>query len=60
MIRNYLFITSLLIISCNYFSQYSNANKEEKVDLWRSGTIQERLKHSLIKGITEFIEADVE
>jgi len=35
-------------------------NKEVKIDEWRSGTIQERLKHSLIKGITEFIEADVE
>ena len=33
MIRNYLFITSLLIVSCNNFSQYSNANKEENIDL---------------------------
>lgn len=27
---------------------------------WRSGTIQERLTHSLVKGIDEFIELDVE
>ena len=27
---------------------------------WRSGTIQERLTHSLVKGIDEFIEIDVE
>ena len=25
---------------------------------WRSGTVEERLKHALIKGITEFIEED--
>jgi len=27
---------------------------------WRSGTVQERLTHSLVKGIDEFIEIDVE
>jgi len=27
---------------------------------WRSGTIQERLTHSLVRGIDEFIEIDVE
>ena len=27
---------------------------------WRSGTIQERLKHSLVKGIDEFIDEDIE
>ncbi|HDR68074.1 MAG TPA: methionine synthase [Bacteroidaceae bacterium] len=34
---------------------------EEKagvMDDWRNGTIEERLKHSLIKGITEYIEKD--
>lgn len=36
--------------------------KEEKVETqeWRNGTVEERLSHSLIKGITEFIEADTE
>ncbi len=29
-------------------------------DAWRSGTVGERLKHALIKGITEFIDDDVE
>lgn len=33
--------------------------KEEKVDLWRETTVQERLKHALVKGITDFIETDV-
>jgi len=28
--------------------------------LWRAGSIQERLTHSLVKGIDEFIEIDVE
>ncbi|MEX1054480.1 MAG: B12-binding domain-containing protein, partial [Rhodothermales bacterium] len=27
---------------------------------WRSGPVEERLKHALVKGIVEFIEADVE
>ena len=33
---------------------------EKAVQEWRSGTIQERLTHSLVKGIDEFIEIDVE
>src|SRR5262249_59042289 len=31
-----------------------------KDDAWRRGTVQERLTHSLVKGITDFIDADVE
>jgi 5-methyltetrahydrofolate--homocysteine methyltransferase len=38
----------------------SAGKKEEKNDQWRSGTIQSRLKHALVKGVTEFIEQDVE
>ena len=34
--------------------------KEKEVEEWRSGTVEERLSHSLIKGITEFIEGDTE
>jgi len=33
---------------------------EAKVLEWRNTDVEERLKHSLIKGITEFIELDVE
>ena len=29
-------------------------------DSWRQGTIEERLKHALVNGVTEFIEADTE
>ncbi|MFV8394069.1 methionine synthase [Flavobacterium sp. LB2P6] len=35
-------------------------NTEKAVQEWRSGTIQERLTHSLVKGVDEFIEIDVE
>ena len=33
---------------------------EKAIQEWRSGTVQERLTHSLVKGIDEFIEIDVE
>jgi len=33
---------------------------EVKVSSWRDGTCQDRLSHSLINGITEFIDGDVE
>ena len=29
-------------------------------DAWRQGTVEERLAHALVKGITDYIEADVE
>ena len=34
--------------------------KEEKVDEWRNLPLKERIKHSLIRGLDEFIEQDVE
>ncbi len=34
--------------------------KVQKVDEWRSTDVNERLRHSLVKGITDFIEADTE
>ncbi|GAB5409149.1 MAG: hypothetical protein BalsKO_15140 [Balneolaceae bacterium] len=34
--------------------------KEKETQEWRSGAIEERLSHALIKGITEFIESDTE
>ena len=35
--------------------------KEKKVDdAWRKGTVQERLTHALVKGITDYIEDDTE
>ena len=35
-------------------------NNEKAVLEWRSGTIQERITHSLVKGLDQFIEEDVE
>ena len=35
-------------------------NNEKAVLEWRSGTIQERITHSLVKGVDQFIEEDVE
>jgi 5-methyltetrahydrofolate--homocysteine methyltransferase len=34
--------------------------KEEKDEEWRKTSVQERLTHSLVKGITDYIEQDVE
>ena len=31
-----------------------------KDDSWRDGTVEERLSHALVKGITDFIDQDVE
>lgn len=36
-----------------------HGEKEAKVEEWRGGTIEERLSHSLIKGINAYIEPDV-
>jgi 5-methyltetrahydrofolate--homocysteine methyltransferase len=33
---------------------------EAKADAWRSGTVEERLTHALVHGITDFVENDVE
>jgi len=38
----------------------NEGKKEEKVDEWRSLPVVERIKHSLIRGLDEFIEQDVE
>ncbi|HET8964488.1 MAG TPA: methionine synthase [Chitinophagales bacterium] len=33
---------------------------KENTDVWRNESLEERLSHALVKGITEFIEADLE
>ncbi|MFV8362762.1 methionine synthase [Flavobacterium sp. ZT3P35] len=35
-------------------------NIEKAILEWRSGTVQERITHSLVKGVDQFIEEDVE
>jgi len=37
-----------------------SGKKEEKHDAWRDENVQERLKYSLVKGIVDFIDDDVE
>ncbi len=37
-----------------------DGKKKEQTLEWREGTVNERLTHSLVKGITDFIEEDVE
>ncbi|HEU4889005.1 MAG TPA: methionine synthase, partial [Thermoanaerobaculia bacterium] len=34
--------------------------QETKTEEWRSGPVEERLSHALVKGIVDFIDADVE
>lgn len=43
-----------------YAEQVKSGKPDEKtVDAWRGLSVEERLKHSLVKGVTEFIETDV-
>ncbi len=44
------------------FAETVKAKKEEVVEEaeWRKGTVEERISHSLVKGITEFIDVDTE
>src|SRR6195952_1191475 len=37
-----------------------SAASEKKAEEWRSGTVEERLSHALVKGIDAYIEADAE
>src|SRR4029079_6147244 len=34
--------------------------KEVKDEAWRRGTVEERLSHSLVKGVTDYLESDIE
>lgn len=38
----------------------SQGKAEKKDDAWRNAPVQERLKHALVNGITDYIEADTE
>ncbi len=51
--------TDLLLALAESYKGDHKAN-EKAVQEWRSGSVQERLTHSLVKGIDEFIEIDVE
>lgn len=38
----------------------ASGKAEVKNEAWRTGTVEERLKHSLVNGITDYIDADTE
>jgi 5-methyltetrahydrofolate--homocysteine methyltransferase len=38
----------------------AKGKEEKKDDAWRNNSVEERLKHALVNGITDFIEADTE
>lgn len=38
----------------------AGGKKEEKTLVWRENTVEERLKHALVHGIVDFIDADIE
>lgn len=38
----------------------ASGKEEKKNDAWRNTTVEERLKHSLVNGITDYIDADTE
>ncbi|HMR92324.1 MAG TPA: vitamin B12 dependent-methionine synthase activation domain-containing protein [Chitinophagaceae bacterium] len=38
----------------------SQGKTEKKDDAWRNTTVEERLKHALVNGITDYIDADTE
>jgi len=38
----------------------AKGKEEKKDDAWRHNTVQERMKHALVNGITEYIESDTE
>ncbi len=41
-------------------SMRKGSKSESREDAWRAGSVEERLSHALVKGLTDFIEADVE
>jgi len=51
--------TERLITHAEKLKGTSNA-KAEKDETWRKETVEERLKHALVKGIVEYIDADTE
>ena len=45
----------------DFAQSFVGDKKEKKVDLeWRNASVEERLSHALVKGITDFIEEDTE
>lgn len=52
--------TEELIEFAEQFKGEKGEEKEDEKKKWRDNTVEERIKYSLVKGITEFIEEDTE
>ena len=53
--------TERLVESAEAIKAQKTGDKAEKeADAWRAGTVEERLSHALVKGITDFIDTDTE
>jgi len=52
--------TDRLLDAAPKFKGEGGAKAKEKDLTWREGTVEQRLSHALVHGITEFIEADTE
>lgn len=52
--------TERLIDLAQKIKTQQSGEKEEKIDEWRKGSVQERLAHSLIKGISTYLEEDLQ
>jgi 5-methyltetrahydrofolate--homocysteine methyltransferase len=52
--------TERLVELAEQIAAEGTEQKEEKVLAWRDAPVEERLKHALVKGIVEFVEADTE
>lgn len=52
--------TERLIASAEKFKAGAKESTEIGVEEWRLGSVEDRLKHALLKGITDFIDADTE
>jgi 5-methyltetrahydrofolate--homocysteine methyltransferase len=51
--------TERLIEFAEKIKKQGKANVDEKKDEWRNFPLEERLKHALIKGITDYIDEDI-
>jgi 5-methyltetrahydrofolate--homocysteine methyltransferase len=52
--------TDRLIDFAETFKRLASDRPAEQVEAWRSGNVEERLAHALLKGITDHIEDDTE
>jgi 5-methyltetrahydrofolate--homocysteine methyltransferase len=51
--------TERLIELAEKVKESASGEKTEKIDVWRTFALEQRLEHALIKGISEFLEEDL-